>query len=366
VDFDFNDDQRALRDAVRNALSGLVSVEVLQSMTDAGGEMPAELWTRIADLGWPGLLVADEYGGLALGLVDMTVVMEEMGKVPLPGPFFSSAVFATLAANRLEATELLSDLASGAKRGTVALEETAVSGDPLDGVATTATAAGDDWRLDGLKPVVPDGATADWVIVVARDESGALGSYLVEGASAQAVPGLDPTRSLARLELAGTPARRLGPDGDQRALLARVIDDAAVMLAAELVGASEAATDLAAEYSKVRVQFGRPIGTFQAVKHIAAEMVQDLTLARVGTHYAAWASDTDAPDRETSAAMAKSWVAEAAIAVTSSCIQIHGAVGFTWECPAHYYYKRAKASDLVLGRQGWQRARVADLILGPA
>jgi alkylation response protein AidB-like acyl-CoA dehydrogenase len=116
----------------------------------------------------------------------------------------------------------------------------------------------------------------------------------------------------------------------------------------------------------VRVQFGRPIGTFQAVKHIAAEMVQDLTLARVGTHYAAWASDTDAPDRETSAAMAKSWVAEAAIAVTSSCIQIHGAVGFTWECPAHYYYKRAKASDLVLGRQGWQRARVADLILGPA
>jgi alkylation response protein AidB-like acyl-CoA dehydrogenase len=366
VDFDFNEDQRALREAVRDALSGLVPVDALQAMTDAGGAMPAALWTRIADLGWPGLLVPEEYGGLGLGLVDMTVVMEEMGKIPLPGPFFSSAVLATLAAIRLGATDLLADLASGAKRGTVAIEETGVSGDPLDGVATTAVAAGDGWRLDGAKPVVTDGATADWIIVVAREASGDLGAHLVEDAGVVAVPGLDPTRSLARLELSGTTARRLGPDGDQRAILARVMDDAAVMLAAELVGASEAATDLAAEYSKIRVQFGRPIGTFQAVKHIAAEMVQDLTLARVGTHYAAWASDTDAPDRETAAAMAKSWVAEAAIHVTSSCIQVHGAVGFTWECPAHYYYKRAKASDLVLGRQGWQRARVADLILGPA
>ncbi|MBV9871755.1 MAG: acyl-CoA/acyl-ACP dehydrogenase [Frankiaceae bacterium] len=366
MDFDFNEDQRALRDAVRDALSGLVSVETLQSMTDAGGEMPDELWRRIADLGWPGLLIPEEYGGLGLGLVDMVVVLEEMGKVPLPGPFFSSAVLATLAAVRLGATDLLSDLASGDKRGTVAIEETAVSGDPLDAVATVAAPDGDGWRLDGLKPVVADGATADWIIVIAREASGDLGAYLVASPGAVAVPGLDPTRSLARLELAGTPATRLGPAGDQRELLARVIDDAAVMLAAELVGAAEAATDLAAEYSKARVQFGRPIGTFQAVKHIAAEMLQDLTLARVGTHYAAWASDTDAPDRETSAAMAKSWVAEAAIAVTSSCIQIHGAVGFTWECPAHYYYKRAKASDLVLGRQGWQRARVADLILGPA
>jgi alkylation response protein AidB-like acyl-CoA dehydrogenase len=366
VDFDFNADQRALRDAVRDALSGMVSVEALQAMTDDGGRMPADLWARIADLGWPGLLVAEEYGGLGLGLVDMVVVLEEMGKLPLPGPFFSSAVLATLTANRLDAADLLPDLASGATRGTVAIEEAGGHGDPLAGVQTTATADGDRWLLTGVKPVVSDGEGADWVIVVARDSSGGLGSYLVETAGAVAVPGLDPTRSLARLELSGTPARRLGPDGDQTDLLRRVTDDAAVMLAAELVGASEAAFELAAEYSKARVQFGRPIGTFQAVKHIAAEMLQDLTLARVGTHYAAWASDTDSPDRETSAAMAKSWVAEAAIAVTGNCIQIHGAVGFTWECPAHYYYKRAKASDLVLGRQGWQRSRVADNVLGPA
>jgi alkylation response protein AidB-like acyl-CoA dehydrogenase len=364
VDFDFNDDQRALREAVRSSLAGLVPAEAVLAMADDGGRMPTELWSRIADLGWPGLLVAEEYGGLGLGLVDMTVVMEEMGKLPLPGPFWSSAVLATVAANRLGATDLLPALATGEKRGTVAIDELATSTDVLAATKTAATREGDRWRLDGLKPAVPDAATADWVIVLARDDSG-LAGFLVEGAVASDVPGLDPTRSLGRLELAGTSARRLGPEGDQTVLWQRVADDAAVMLAAELVGASEAAFDLAAEYSKSRVQFGRPIGTFQAVKHMAAEMLQDLTLARVGSHYAAWASDSDAPDRERSAAMAKSWVAQAAIAVTSTSIQVHGAVGFTWECPAHLYFKRAKASDLMLGRQGWQRSRVADLILGP-
>jgi alkylation response protein AidB-like acyl-CoA dehydrogenase len=366
VDFDFNPDQRALRDTVRAALAGLVPVDALQAMTDDGGRMPAALWSRIAELGWPGLLVPEEYGGLGLGLVDMVVVLEEMGRLPLPGPFFSSAVFATLAARHLGASDLLADLASGARIGTVALEESGGHGDPLAGVRASASRDGSLWQLNGVKPVVADGATADWAIVVARDEAGELGSYLVNPVTAIAVPGLDPTRELARLELVDTPARRLGPDGDQTDLLRRIVDDAAVMLAAELVGASEAAFELATEYSKVRVQFGRPIGSFQAVRHLSADMLRDLTLARVGSHYAAWASDTDAPDREVAAAMAKSWVAEAAIAVTGTSIQVHGAVGFTWECPAHYYYKRAKASDLVLGRQGWQRSRVADLLLGAA
>jgi alkylation response protein AidB-like acyl-CoA dehydrogenase len=365
VDFDFNDDQRALREAVRDALAGLVPTSELQAMTDAGGRMPDELWRRITELGWQALLIPEDFDGLGLGLVDMTVVMEEMGKIPLPGPFFSSAVFATVAAIRLGATELLHDLATGAKRGTVAVDELTVAGSPLESIGTTATGSGADRTLTGLKPAVPDGPTADWVIVVAKDEEG-LGAYLVEGAAIESVPSMDPTRQLGRLVLDGTPARRLGPDGDQTEIIARIVDDAAVMLCAELVGASEAAFELAAEYSKNRVQFGRPIGTFQAVKHLAADMLRDLTLARVGTHYAAWGSDTDAPDREVSAAMAKSWVAEAAIAVSSTSIQVHGAVAFTWECPAHYYYKRAKATDLVLGRQGYQRARVADLLLGEA
>ncbi len=365
MDFDFNDDQKALREAVRDALGGMVSPAALLAMASEGGAMPDDLWARIAALGWTGLLIPEEHGGLGLGLVDMTVVCEEMGRVPLPGPYFSSAVLATLAALRLGADELLADLASGAKRGTVAVEEVGGAGDPLGDVRVHATKAGDGWTLDGLKPTVTDGASADWIVVVARDEDG-LAAFLVEGADVEAVPGLDPTRQLGRLELVGTPGRRLGPSGDQTALIRRIVDDAGVMLCAELIGASEATFELAAEYSKARVQFGRPIGTFQAVKHMAAEMLQDLTLARVITHYAAWCSDVDAEDRELSASMAKSFAPEAAIAVTSTSIQIHGAVGFTWECPAHFYYKRAKATDLVLGKQGWQRHRVADLILGAA
>ncbi|HVT21485.1 MAG TPA: acyl-CoA dehydrogenase family protein [Mycobacteriales bacterium] len=363
MDFDFNDDQKALREAVRDALAGMVPAGEMLAMVGEGGRMPDGLWRQIADLGWPGLLIPEEHGGLGLGLVDMTVVCEEMGRVPLPGPYFSSAVFATSAALRLGADELLADLASGAKRGTVAVEEMAVAGDPLVSVRTRATRDGGGWVLDGLKPAVADGPTADWVIVVAHDGDG-LAGFLVEGADIEPVPGLDPTRQLGRLAMSGTTARRLGPAGDQTGLLRRIVDDAAVMLCAELIGASEATFELAAEYSKARVQFGRPIGTFQAVKHLAAEMLQELTLARVITHYAAWCSDVDDDDRELAASMAKSYAPEAAIAVTSTSIQIHGAVGFTWECPAHFYYKRAKATDLMLGKQGWQRHRVADLILG--
>ena len=365
VDFDFTDDQKALREAVRSTLAGLVPRDAVDRMVADGARMPAEMWAAISDLGWTALLVPEDAGGLGQGLVDMTVVCEEMGRLPLPGPFFSSAVLATLTATRLGATDLLPALATGDSVGTVAIDELGASGDPLAAVRTRATPTDGGWALDGLKPVVPDAAVADWVIVVARDDTG-LAAFLVESPQAEAVPGLDPTRALARLELVSTPARRLGPAGDQTALLARICDDVGVLLCAELVGACDAAFELAAEYSKVRSQFGRPIGSFQAVKHLAADMLRDATLARVATHYAAWASDTDADDREVAAAMAKSWVAEAAIGLTGTSIQVHGGVGFTWECAAHLYYKRAKATDLVLGSQGWQRSRVADLVLGPA
>jgi alkylation response protein AidB-like acyl-CoA dehydrogenase len=364
VDFDFDADQDALRDAVRTTLARALPRERLRAVIDGHVPLPDEVWRQFAELGWTGLLIPEEYDGLGRGLVDMTVVMEEMGKLPLPGPFYSSAVFATLVAVRLGVTELLPALAAGEQRGTVALEELTTASDPLADVQTRATSSGDGCVLDGLKPVVFDGEGADWAFVIARDSAG-VAAYFVESPQATTVPGFDPTRSIARLELVSTPARRVGPEGDQTELLRRACDDAAVMLCAELVGACDAAYDLAVDYSKVRVQFGRPIGSFQAVKHIAAEMLQALTLARVGTHKAAWASDVDAADRETAAAMAKAWVGEAAIHVTSDTIQIHGGVGFTWDCDAHLYYKRAKANDLILGRQGWQRRRVADLILGP-
>jgi alkylation response protein AidB-like acyl-CoA dehydrogenase len=356
VDFTFSEDQEALRDAVRSFLTREAPSGYVRAMLDDERGFTDGQWADLVGLGWPALLVPETHGGLGLGLVDMTVVMEEMGRLPYPGPFFSSAVLATLAARALGGDDLLSGLAGGA-RGAVALEE-AGGGDPVARVAATASAG----ALDGHKVLVTDGHTADWIIVVARDEEGIAG-YLVEDPAAESVPALDPTRKVARLLLDRTPARRLGPDGDQSGLWARVVDDAAVMLSAELVGTCEAALELATGYAQVRVQFERPLAKFQAIRHKAVDMLQRVELARVGTHYAAWASDADAPEREHAVAMAKSYAGEAAVFVTAEDIQIHGGVGFTWDCDAQLYYKRAKQNDVMLGAQGWRRRRLADLVL---
>jgi alkylation response protein AidB-like acyl-CoA dehydrogenase len=364
VDFTFSDEQDALRDAVRSFLRHDAPGSYIRAMAEDPRGVTDELWHRIADLGWPGLLVPESQGGLGLGLVDMTVVMEEMGRLPLPGPFFSSAVLATLAARRLGADDLLAGLASGTLRGTVAVDEQG-HGSPVDRVRTRARRRGANWVLTGLKPLVLDGHTADWVIVVARTEEG-LGSFLLQAPECEPVPTLDPTRKAARLALDERPAQRIGGPGDHTATWRRVVDDAAVMLAAELVGASDAALALAVEYAKIRVQFDRPIASFQAIRHKLVDMLHRLELARVGTHYASWTSDVDHPEREEAAAMAKGFAAEAAVFVTAEDIQVHGGVGFTWECDAHWYYKRAKQNDVLLGYQGWQRRRLADLVLEPA
>jgi alkylation response protein AidB-like acyl-CoA dehydrogenase len=273
-------------------------------------------------------------------------------------------VAATVAATRLGETDLLADLATGAKRGTVAVEEPG-HGDPLGTVNATGTKSADgNWTLHGHKPIVLDGANADWVLVVAQDSDG-IATFLIENFEAETVPALDITRKVARLDLDGHSARRVGPAGDQTLIWRRVLDDLAVAVCAELVGTCERALALAVDYAKVRVQFDRPIATFQVIKHKAADMLHKLELARVATHYAAWASDAEADDRERAAAMSKGFVAEAANLVTAECIQIHGGVGFTWEVDCHVLYRRAKQDDLLFGAQAYQRERLADLILGP-
>jgi alkylation response protein AidB-like acyl-CoA dehydrogenase len=327
----------------------------------------------MAGLGWLGVLVPESAGGLGLGLVDLVVLQEELGALPFPGPFLSSAVLATLAAVRLGADDLLADLASGSRRGTVAVEEPG-HGAPLAtisaraAVSDAAGAGAGEYVLQGTKPLVLDGASADWALVVARDDTG-LGTFLLEapagGSGCETVPALDVTRKVARLSLDGRSARRVGPAGDQTAVWARILDDLSIAVCAELVGTAEKALLLAVDYAKVRVQFDRPIATFQVIKHKAADMLHRLELARVGTHYAAWTADVDDPEREKAAAMCKGFVAEAADFVTAECIQVHGGIGFTWDVDAHLLYRRAKQDDLLFGAQGYQRGRLADLILGP-
>ena len=362
MDFTFSTEQEDFRSAVRAALSVEAPSAYVRAMIDDPVGVTPELWETMAHLGWLGVLVPESAGGLGLGLVDVVVLQEELGKLPFPGPLVSSAVAATLAAVRLGVDDVLEDLAAGRRRGTVAVEEPG-HGDPLRTVHARGKADGAQWVLEGTKPLVLDGANADFALVVADDGEG-LATFLLDAPAGEPVPALDVTRKLSRVVLDGRRARRVGPPGDHEATWRRILDDVNVALCAELVGTAERALELAVEYAKVRVQFDRPIATFQVIKHKAADMLHHLELARVGTHYAAWASDAQDPERVRAAAMCKGYVAEAADAVTAECIQVHGGVGFTWDVDCHLLYRRAKQDDLLFGAQGFQRQRLADLLLG--
>ncbi|MGP0031166.1 MAG: acyl-CoA dehydrogenase family protein [Acidimicrobiales bacterium] len=364
MDFTFDAEQVALQEVARAALERACDGATVRALLDEPTAMTPALWSTLVDLGWTGLLVPTAYGGSGAGLLEMCIVAEQMGRRPLPGPFFSTAVAATLAARALGATDLLGDLAAGTRRGTVALGEQG-HGEPLGTVRTRARRKGADWVVSGLKPAVVDGHSADWVIVVARSEEG-VRSYLLEEPGAELVPSLDPTRRLARLPLDERPVVPLGPGGSQGALWARVQDDIAVALAAETVGAADRALAEAIAYTSGRVVFDRPVATYQTVRHRLVEMYQQVEMARAGVQFAAWASDTEAPERAQSAAMAASYAADAGVRVTGDDIQLHGGVGFTWGDDAHFLFKRVKQNELLAGGAGAQRHRLAALFIESA
>ncbi|MEZ5176735.1 MAG: acyl-CoA dehydrogenase family protein [Acidimicrobiales bacterium] len=361
MELTLDDDQQALQATVRAFLAAQAPSGYVRSVIEHDHAVTPELWAQLAGLGLTGLLVPESRGGSGGGLVEAAVVLEEMGRLPLPGPFLSSAVLAATAARRLGLHELLGGLASGADRGTVAIDEDG-HGDVVDRIRTRASRKSGRWRLSGTKSVVLDGAGASWVLVPARTQEG-LGTFLLRSPAVASYPGLDVTRRLARMELHDLAAERVGPDGDHTPIWRRVVDDGAVALCADALGSMEQAFDLAVAYAKDRVQFDRPIATFQATKHKAAELLERIELSRVGVLHAAWTSDVDHPDRAEAAAMAKSFVIPAAIQVTGEAIQIHGGVGFTWECDAHLHYRRAKSNDLLLGAAGTWRRHVADTYL---
>jgi alkylation response protein AidB-like acyl-CoA dehydrogenase len=365
VDFTFDAEQLALQDVARAALERECDPQKVRSLVDdEPSAMTPELWSTLVELGWTGLLVPEEFGGTGAGLLEMTIVAEQMGRLPLPGPFFSSAIAATLAARALGATELLSGLADGTSRGTIAVQEQG-HGDPLGTVRMRARRKSADWVLSGVKPFVVDGHSADWIIVVARSEEG-VRSYLLESPEAELVPSLDPTRKLARLVLDDTKVIPLGPGGSQGLLWQRVLDDIAVALAAETVGAADRALGEAIAYTSTRIVFDRPVATYQTVRHRLVEMYQQVEMARAGVQYAAWASDTDDPERGQAAAMAASYAADAGVRVTGDDIQLHGGVGFTWDNDAHFLFKRVKQNEVLIGGAGHERKRLASLFIESA
>ena len=364
VDFTFDDEQLALQDVARAALERECDPQMVRTLVDEPTAMAPALWSTLVELGWTGLLVPTEFGGAGTGILEMTIVAEQMGRRPLPGPFFSSAVAATLAAKTLGATELLGDLAAGTRRGTIALQEQG-HGDPLGTVRTRARRKSADWVVSGIKPFVVDGHSADWVVVVARSEEG-VRSYLLEEPEAELVPSLDPTRKLARLVLEDQRVIPLGPGGSQALLWQRIQDDVAVALAAETVGAADRALTEAIAYTSQRIVFDRPVATYQTVRHRLVEMFQQVEMARAGVQFAAWASDTDAPERGQAAAMAASYAAEAGVRVTGDDIQLHGGVGFTWANDAHFLFKRVKQNEVLIGGAGHERKRLASLFIESA
>ncbi|MET0903059.1 MAG: acyl-CoA dehydrogenase family protein [Acidimicrobiales bacterium] len=362
MDFTFSKEQEVLRDTARSFLDREVGAEHVRAMLDDVRGFTGDLWRRFAEMGWTGVLIPEAHGGGGLGMLEVVVLAEEMGRLPLPGPWLSSSVAATLVATRLGDGDPLPRLAEGSVLATVALEEGGHR-DPLDGIAATARRRGETWDLDGTKPLVLDGHQADLAYVVARDADG-LGTFALDAPRGEPVPNLDVTRKMARVDLGGRPARRIGPSGDQRTHLRRLVDDIGIALCAESVGACDRALQMATDYAKDRVQFDRPIATFQAIRHKLVDMLHQLELARVATHFAAWASSVDDPQRETAAAIAKGFVGEAAAMITGENIQVHGGVGFTWDVDCHLLFRRVKANDVLFGRQAWQRQRLADLVIG--
>jgi alkylation response protein AidB-like acyl-CoA dehydrogenase len=359
------EEQEELQATVRKFLADRSPMARVREVMQTPDGRDAALWERLSgELGLPGLAVPEEYGGAGLGQVELSVVMEELGAALAPVPFLASAVMAAsalLASDDEEAKrELLPRIASGA---TVATLASAESGDGWDPGAVRARATLEDgrWVLDGAKTLVPDGATADLVLVtaLAGDE---LGLFAVEGGAPgltrKPLGALDPTRRLARVEMARTPARRLVCE-DATTAVRHTLDLAALALASEQLGGLQRCLDMTVAYAKIRYQFGRAIGSFQAIKHMCADMHVAMELSRSAVRYAAWAADEAPEELPVAAGVARAACSDGFFQVADHTVQVHGGLGYTWEHDAHLYYRRAKSSQLLFGGARVEREQLA-------
>jgi alkylation response protein AidB-like acyl-CoA dehydrogenase len=351
----FTAEQEELRRSVRRFLDDTSPMGEVRRLMDTEEGCDPAVWRRMADLGLQGIHVPEALGGAGLGQVELSVVLEELGRTLACPPYFSTvglAVNALLTSGDEAAQrDLLPRLAAGEATATLAVLEPAGTWD-LDALGTRARRDGAGWVVDGVKAFVVDGHTADVVLVAARAPGG-LSVFAVEGGAPGLerlpVPQLDQTRKLARLELSSTPARLVGEEGSAGGWLPRALDLAAVALASEQVGGAQRCLELSVDYAKSRHQFGRPIGSFQAIKHRCADMLLRVESARAAAYYAAWAAAEDAEELPAVASLARAYCSEAYSWVAGETIQVHGGIGFTWEHDAHLYFKRAKASELLLG-----------------
>jgi alkylation response protein AidB-like acyl-CoA dehydrogenase len=375
MDFELTDDQELLRASVRRFLAERAPLDTyVRSRLDAPHVGDDDVWRGLVDLGVLGLLVPEAHGGAGGTMVDAAVVLEELGRAVCPAPYASSAVGATsviLAAGAAaDHAAWLPSLADGSVIGTVAwLEAGRRYG--WRAPATLARRSRDGWLLDGEKVHVPDGAAAGRLVVVAGDDVGTIGAFVVDArdrsVGVSATPTVDGTRKEATVVFHDTPAQRLGDGGDASPAISAALDRMAIAAVVDGVGAAARALEIAVGYAKERVQFGRPIGSFQAVQHLCADMLRTVELGRAAAYYACWASDAAPLDEARRAAtVAKAFASDAFADLGGTAIQVFGGVGFTWEHDVHLFYKRLLTLSVAFGDADHHLAALADQVLPPA
>ena len=368
MEFEFSDDQLELQRAVRDVLDAEAPPELARAVAD-GRSDGADFWQTLVDLEWPAMALPAGAGGLGYGWVELAIVLEELGRHAAPGPFVATVTqFAPLvaaAARAGRAVDWLAPLAAGRITGTIALDEGTATWDPAD-VQATARRDGDNVVLSGAKHYVLDGASAGEIAAAVR-LGGELRVVLVPGSSVQAVEvrPIDPGVRHATVALDGVrvPADRLLGDGDATGAVRRALEESVTAIAAVTVGACQRIFDIINAYTKERVQFGVPIGSFQAVKHKLADMYRDVERARVPVYYAALTLAEDHPDRTLAASMAKAAAGEAQRRCVQDGLQLAGGIGYTWENDLHLFLRRAKVGELHFGSASRHRRKVARLAL---
>ncbi len=365
MNFDLSEDQLILRNQARRFLTETVNYDRLRKLILAGDDFDAELWARIAELGWPGVIVPEQYGGLGLSLLDQCVITEELGRAVAAVPFIASCGIAAEAILRLgseaQKRALLPAIAAGQTRATLAFFEGA--GVPDAASMSSFTTQVSHGRLSGTKFPVTD--LGDMLLVCARDASG-IGLFVVRmdtpGVSCARIEGFDQLRGGWRVELTDVPCDRLG-DRESADVLANLFDRAAVLTAFEQVGGAQAALEMAQAYALDRRAFGRVIGSFQAVKHKLADMLTKIELARSNAYYAGWAAGQNAPDAALAAASARISATEAYEFAARENMQIHGGISFTWEANCHFHYRRARLLATTLGAASFWSRRIISLLM---
>ncbi len=366
MNFDFSDEQKQLRDEARKFLAEKCPPKAVRTVLDGKEPYDRELWQGLADMGFLGVAIPEQFGGAGAGHLELCVVAEEMGRALAPVPFSSTVYLAAeailLAGSDAQKQKWLSAIASGAAMGTLALFEG--KGNPSPQAIKLSAVGG---NLSGVKKPVPDGAIADFVIVAARTGSSGrdtdISLFLVdmeaEGVEARPLTNIDPSRGQAELTFKNCKAEPLGPANEGWSLLSQVLDRAAVLMAFEQVGGADRALEMGRDYALDRIAFGRPIGSFQAVKHLLADMYVSATLARSNCYYGAWALSTNASELPEAAAAARISATQAFQHCAKNNIQVHGGMGFTWEFDCHMYYRRANATALGLGSLSyWEDALI--------